>query len=64
MMPEEQSGSKKGLIIGIVVGVIVVAIAGVVVFLQIRKKKKAAALIASELNDLEAELENEDSMRP
>ncbi len=64
MMPEEQSGSKKGLIIGIVVGVIVVAIAGVVVFLQIRKKKKAAALIASELNDLEAELENDDSMRP
>ena len=64
MMPEEQSGSKNGLIIGIVVGVIVVAIAGVVVFLQIRKKKKAAALIASELNDLEAELENEDSMRP
>ncbi len=64
MMSEEQSGSKKGLIIGIVVGVIVVAIAGVVVFLQIRKKKKAAALIASELNDLEAELENEDSMRP
>ena len=64
MMPEEQSGSKKGLIIGIVVGVLVVAIAGVVVFLQIRKKKKAAALIASELNDLEAELENEDSMRP
>ncbi len=64
MMPEEQSGSKKGLIIGIVAGVIVVAIVGVVVFLQIRKKRKAAALIASELNDLEAELENEDSMRP
>ncbi len=64
MMPEEQSGSKKGLIIGIVAGVIVVAIVGVVVFLQIRKKRKAAALIASELNDLEAELENENSMRP
>ena len=60
MTPEDQGGSKKGKIIGIVVAVIVVAgIIIAVVLLRIRKKKKAAALLASELSDLEAELENE-----
>ena len=59
MMMEEQGGSKTGLIIGIVAGVIVIAVVVLIVVLKIRKKKKAAALLASELNDLEAELENE-----
>ncbi len=59
MMMEEQGGSKTGLIVGIIVGVVVIAVIILVVVLKIRKKKKAAALLASELNDLEAELENE-----
>ncbi len=60
MTPEDQGGSKKGKIIGIVVAVIVAAgIIIAVILLRIRKKKKAAALLASELSDLEAELENE-----
>lgn len=59
MMMEEQGGSKTGLIVGIIVGVAVIAGIILVVVLKIRKKKKAAALLASELNDLEAELENE-----
>lgn len=56
MMPEEEGGSKKGMIIGIVAAVIVVAAAGIGVFLKIRKKKKAAALLADEISSLEDEL--------
>lgn len=59
MMLEEESGSKNGLIIGIVIVVALVVVVGIVIFMQVRKKKKAAALLASELSDLEAELENE-----
>lgn len=62
-MMEEQKGTRKLLIAGIIAGVIVAALIAGVVILQIRKKKKAAALLASELNDLEAELENEDSQK-
>lgn len=62
-MMEEQKGPGKLLIFGIVAGVIVAALIAGVVILQIRKKKKDAALLASELNDLEAELENEDSQK-
>ncbi len=60
-MMEEQKGSGKLLTVGIIAGIVVVALIGGVVFLKIRMKKKAAALLASELSDLESELENEDS---
>lgn len=53
MMPEEGGGNSKGLIIGIIVAVVVVAAAGLGVFLTIRRKKKAAKLLAEELEDLE-----------
>ena len=55
MMPEE-SGSKKGLIIGIVVAAVVLAGTGLGIFLTIRKKQKAAKLLADDLLDLEDEL--------
>ncbi len=54
MMMEEESGSKKGLIIGIIVGVVVVvAVVGIIVFLKIRKKKKSAKLLEDDLLSLE-----------
>ncbi len=54
MMMEEESGSKKGLIIGIIVGVVVVAaVVGIVVFLKIRKRKKSAKLLEDDLLSLE-----------
>ncbi len=59
MMGEEQSGPGKGLIIGIVLGVIALAAGGVAAFLQIRKKKKAAKLLADELSELEGEISAE-----
>ena len=52
MMPEE-SGSKKGLIIGIIIAVIAVAGIGLGIFLTIRKKQKAAKLLADDLLDLD-----------
>ena len=52
MMPEE-SGSKKGLIIGIIIAVIAVAGIGLGIFLAIRKKQKAAKLLADDLLDLD-----------
>ena len=55
MMPEE-SGPKKGLIIGIIIAVVVLAVVGLIVFLTIRKKQKAAKLLADDLLDLEEEL--------
>ncbi len=51
MMMEEQGGSKTGLIVGIIVGVVVIAVIILVVVLKIRKKKKAAALLASDRLD-------------
>ena len=55
-MMSEESGSKKGLIIGIIIGVVVLGGVGLIVFLQIRKKKKEAKLLADDLLDLEDEL--------
>lgn len=59
MMMEEESGSNKGMIIGIVAAVVVIVIVGIIVLLQVSKKKKAAVLLKNELDDLEVELENE-----
>lgn len=59
MMPEEEGGSKAGLIIGIIAAVIVAAGAGLGVFLTIRKKKKAAKLLTDDLLDLEEEISSE-----
>lgn len=56
MMMEEGKKPKKGLIIGIIAVVVVVAGIGTGAFLQIRKKKKAAKLLAEELADLEDEI--------
>ena len=55
-MMSEESGSKKGLIIGIIIGVVVLGGVGLIVFLTIRKKKKEAKLLADDLLDLEDEL--------
>lgn len=53
------------MIVGIVVSVLVAfGVVGLIIFLQIRKKKKAAALLADELSDLEAELGNEKDSSP
>ena len=59
MMMEEETGSKKGLIIGIIIAVAAVAAVGLGVFFAIRKKKKAAKLLADDLLDLESELDSE-----
>lgn len=69
MMIEGEGGPKKGLTVGMIVGivasvVIAVGVVGLIIFLQVRKKKKAAALLADELNDLESELENENDNSP
>lgn len=56
MMMEDGKKPKKGLIIGIIAVVVVVAGIGTGAFLQIRKKKKAAKLLAEELADLEDEI--------
>ncbi|MCH5262147.1 MAG: hypothetical protein J1F42_04475 [Lachnospiraceae bacterium] len=58
MMPEE-SGPKKGLIIGIIIAVVVLAGIGLGVFLMIRKKKKEAKLLADDLLDLEDTINSE-----
>lgn len=58
MMPEE-SGPKKGLIIGIIIAVVVLAGIGLVIFLMIRKKKKEAKLLADDLLDLEETINSE-----
>lgn len=60
MTGEEQNGPGKGLIIGIILGVIALAAIGGAVFLQIRKKKKAAKLLADELTELEGEISAEE----
>ena len=57
MMAGEESGSKKGLIIGIIIGVVVLAGVGLAVFLVIRKKQKAAKLLAEDLLDLEQDID-------
>lgn len=57
MMAGEESGSKKGLIIGIIIGVVVLAGIGLAVFLVIRKKQKAAKLLAEDLLDLERDID-------
>lgn len=59
MMMEEQSGPRKGLIIGIIIAVVVLAGIGLAVFLIIRKKKKAAKLLADDILDLEREIEQD-----
>lgn len=59
MMPEEESGSKGGLIAGIIAVVVVAGIAGTVIFLQIRKKRKAAKALADELSELEEDIKAE-----
>lgn len=58
MMMEGEGGGKPktGLIVGISVGVIAVVAAGLTVFVKLRKKKKAAAVLAEELADLENDL--------
>ena len=66
MLIEGEGGSPEGLavkfIVGIVAaGVIAVGVIGLIIFLLIRKKKRAAALLADELSDLEADLEKEKS---
>ena len=57
MMAGEESGSKKGLIIGIIIGVVVLAGVGLAVFLVIRKRQKAAKLLAEDLLDLEQDID-------
>lgn len=59
MMMEDGKKSKKGLIIGIICVVFIVAGVGTGAFLQIRKKKKAAKMLAEELADLEDEIGKE-----
>lgn len=62
MYDESGSGGKwsLGLIIGVVAaGVVALAVIGTIIFVLVRKKKKAAALLADELSDLETELEGE-----
>ncbi len=66
MLIEGEGAPPKGLavkfIVGIVAaGVIAVGVIGLIIFLLIRKKKRAAALLADELSDLEADLEKEKS---
>ena len=57
MMEGEEGGKPKtGLIVGSVSGVVVLASAGLGVFLKLRKKRKAAAAEAAELAELEKEL--------
>ena len=63
MMEGEQTGPKKGLLAAIVVGVIVAAGVGLGAFLHIRKKRKAAKLLADELADLEKEISAESDER-
>ena len=58
MMPEE-SGPGKGLIIGIIIAAVVLAGIGLGVFLTIRKKQKAAKLLADDLLDLEDEIKSD-----
>ena len=59
MMMGEESGPKKGLIIGIIIAVVVLAGIGLAVFLIIRKKQKAAKLLAEDLLDLEQEIQSD-----
>lgn len=56
-MMGEQSGPRKGLIIGIIIGVVVLAGVGLAGFLVIRKKQKAAKLLAEDLFDLERDID-------
>lgn len=56
MMPDEEGGQKKSPIIAIIAVVIEAVIAGVIVFIQIRKKKKAAQMLAEDLSDLDDNL--------
>ena len=58
MMEGEDGGGKPKtrLIVGISVGVVAVAAAGLTVFLKLRKKKREALALADELADLEKEL--------
>ncbi len=54
-MEEEQGPSHKGLIIGIIAAVIVAVIVGICLFLHLRKKKKAAMLLADDLLSISAD---------
>lgn len=56
MMMEEETGAKKGFVIGIIIAVVALAGIGLAVFFVIRKKKKAAKLLADDLLDLEEEI--------
>ena len=56
MMEDQSSGPRKGLIIDIIIAVVALAGIGLAVFLVIRKKKKAAKLLADDLLDLEREI--------
>lgn len=54
MTLDEEGGQKKpGVVIAVIAVVIVAVIAGVIVFIQIRKKKKAAQMLAEDLSDLD-----------
>ena len=59
MMMEEETGPKKGLIIGIVASAVVAVIVIVAVVIGLRKKQKAAKLLADDLLDLEKDLDGE-----
>ena len=68
-MVDGEGGPKKGWSVGVIVGIVVsvlvaFGVVGLIIFLQIRKKKKAAALLADELSDLEAELANKNDSSP
>lgn len=58
MMPEGEGGGKPktGLIVSIAAVVVAAAIAGFVIFLKLRKKKKAALEEAADLADLENDI--------
>lgn len=59
MMMEEEGGSKTGMIVGIILVVVAAAAVGLIIFLHIRKKKRAAKLLADELSELEEDLKTE-----
>ena len=58
-METEESKPKTGYIVGIILIVVGAAIIWLTVFLRIRKKKKAAALLADDLLELEKEIDED-----
>lgn len=56
-MMEEEPKSRTGLIVGIIIGVLALAAAGTVVFLKVKKKKKAVKELAEDLFDLDNDID-------